>query len=179
MNIFISMSVFELFNKLDKHLQDIIKLYYLSYGTRESNMMKSKINEMNQYKLNQPNPQQNLDDLTIWRYHIQSSKDKYLNFVMSYQITDSTIIYCETQIAYFDSDIYMNPLINTLTNPLIINNEKEVTILYYENILRHHFRRNHYQAFWAQNKFGTPTSMIMRKYLDDKNGNCGDDYLFE
>ena len=53
MNIFISMSVFELFNKLDKHLQDIIKLYYLSYGTRESNIMKTKINDLNQYKLNQ------------------------------------------------------------------------------------------------------------------------------
>lgn len=171
------MDLLILFNRLDKHLQDIIKLYYLSYGTRESNMMKSKINELNQYKSDIQNPI--IDDLTMWRYHIQSSKDKYLNFVMSYQITDSTVIYCETQIAYFDSTLFLNPLINTFTNPVIINNEQEVTILYYENILRHHFRRNHYQTFWAPNKFGTPTAMIMRKYLDDKNGDCGEDYLFD
>ena len=171
------MDLFALFNKLDKHLQDIIKLYYFSYGTTESNMMKEKINILNQYKLNVQNPK--LDDLTLWRYHIQSSKDKYLDFIMSYQITDSTIIYCETQIAYFDSTLFLNPLINTLTNHVIINNDQEVTILYYENILRHHFKRNHYQQFLAPNKFGTPTAIIMRKYLDNQNGDCGDDYLFD
>lgn len=176
------MSVFELFNKLDKHLQDIIKLYYLSYGTRESNIMKTKINDLNQYKLNQYKlnlQKPNLDDLTIWRYHIQSSKDKYLNFVMLYQITDSTIIYCETQIAHFDSPLYINPLINSLNNQMIALHDQEVSILYYENMLRHHFKRNYYQTFLAPNKFGTPTAMIMRKYLDDQNGDCGDHYLFD
>ena len=137
------MEIFTLYRGLSSELQNIIKIYLLSYGTEEARLLKPIF--QNLYQFNQTNKMA----ATIWQYNVSQRDEQIIqcNFKMrrGFRIGDElSIAFIQSGLCTHDADV------------------QALTIYYAENELIDCFKY-HYTSLLVKHKYGTPTALLIRK----------------
>ena len=151
------MDVFTLYHNLSSELQNIIKIYLLSYGTEEVRLLKPLFQTLLRFnKTYRANA-------TLWQYNVCQRDEQIIKcnfkFRREFHIGD------ELSIAFMQSGLCTNDL-----------GVQEVAIYYAQNELIDFFKYQ-YQSLLVKHKYGTPTALLIRKIsgrLKDDWGSTAD-----
>lgn len=162
MNPFTLFKLIQFDTQLDKHLEKIIFTFYLSFGTDEAKMINREISGLHalKNKLLIESRNQNLDDLTLWRFYVVSRNElsnlQYYNW--KYGGSIKYHIYYDIAIILLQSNIYIDK----------DKNEKEIRqqhLISFRGILDNLFKSKQTELFHIPNNIGTPTALVMRDHI--------------
>jgi len=156
MNPFTLFKLIQLDSKLDKHLVKIILIFYLSFGTAETKMIRKRIMSLNVFKRIIEGRNKNPDDLTLWRFDILRRSEKchvhYYNWKYGTPIKHH--IYYTFLIILLKSDM------SNLNDEIM----KE-QIDYFQKIIDNLFKSKHTEMCRIPNNVGTPSALVMRDHI--------------
>lgn len=152
------MNVFNLFNnRLDPNSQNMIRVFLMGYGTKESNLLKDLFSKINKIK-EEYQMHAGIDDFTAWRYKIMCHPTKELNFL--FETWKCFIAYNDLEIAFLQSPVCECDLFDIdpcVTNVEISHIQDHSKILFHKQ----------YGILTTQNKdFQTPTAKIIDKLTE-------------
>lgn len=137
------MDVFTLYRKLSSHLQNIIKVYFLSYGTKETSLLKPVFQRLLQFN------ETNKMTATLWQYNVAQRPNEIIQSTFKSQ--SEFCIGDELTIAFIQSGLSMHDL-----------EFQEHIFSYAESELQNYFQYR-YQSLLVKPRFGTPTALLIRK----------------
>jgi len=151
------MDVFTLYYKLSSDLQNIIKVYLLSYGTEEVRLLKPILQELSQFN------QTNKTAATIWQYNVAHRTNEIIQ--ATFKLGRDFCIGDELTIAFIQSGLSTHDF-----------EMQEQISSYAESELQNYFQYQ-YQSLLVKPRCGTPTALLIRKIsgrLKDDWGSTSD-----
>ena len=151
------MELFTLYNKLSSDLQNIIKVYLLSYGTEEVRLLKPIFQRLLQFN------QTNKTAATLWQYNVAHRPNEIIQ--ATFKLQSDFCIGDELTIAFIQSGL------STLDFEM-----QGVIYSYAESELQKYFQYQ-YQSLVIKPRYGTPTALLIRKIsgrLKDDWGSTSD-----
>ncbi len=137
------MDVFTLYRGLSFHLQNIIKIYLLSYGTEEVRLLKPIFQRLLEFN------ETNKMTATLWQYNVAHRVNEIIQGTFEMQ-SDFWVI-DELTIAYKQSGLCTDDL----------ETQKQIST-YAETELKKYFKYR-YTSLLVKHKYGTPTALLIRK----------------
>jgi hypothetical protein len=137
------MDIFTLYCKLSSDLQNIIKVYLLSYGTEEARLLQPMFERLHQSN------QTNKTTATIWQYNVAQRPNEIIQATFKSQ--SEFCIGDELTIAFIQSGLSMH-------DP----DFQEHILSYAESELENYFQYR-YQSLLVKPRYGTPTALLIRK----------------
>lgn len=137
------MDVLTLYRGLSSELQNIIKIYVLSYGTDETRLLQPMFERLHQFN------KTNKMVATIWQYNIAQRFDQLIQ--ANLQFRSGFCVGDELSIAFIQSGLCTHD-----------TNVQEATVYNAENEIKYYFQYR-YQSLLVKHKYGTPTALLIRK----------------
>lgn len=137
------MEIFTLYHGLPINLQNIIKVYLLSYGTEEARLLKPIFQTLLQFN------QTNKTTATLWQYNVAHRHNEIIQGTFKLQrdfwiLDELTIAFIQSEISTHDPEFQAQ------------------THSYAESELHDYFQYR-YQSLLIKPKYGTPTALLIRK----------------
>ena len=137
------MDVFTLYRGLSSELQNIIKIYLLSYGTEEVCLLKPIFKRLLEFN------QTNKMTATLWQYNVAHRPNEIIQGTFKMQsdfwvIDELTIAFIQSWLSTHDIEL------------------QEQICTYAESELQKYFKYR-YTSLLVKHKYGTPTSLLIRK----------------
>ena len=137
------MDVFNLYHGLSSELQNIIKVYLLSYGTKETSLLKPTFQRLLQFN------QTNKAPATLWQYNVAHRPNEIIQ--ANFKSQSEFCIGDELTIAFIQSGLSTH-------DPEF----QEQISSYADSELQNYFQYR-YQSLLIKPKYGTPTALLIRK----------------
>jgi len=154
MNPFTLFKLIQLDSKLDKHLEKIILIFYLSFGKTETKMIRKRIMSLNVFKRIIEARNQNPNELTLWRFDILRRSEKchqYYNW--KYGTPLKHHIYYDFVIILLKSDANLN------------EDAMKEQIDYFQKIMNNLFKAKQIEMIRIPNNVGTPSALVMQDHI--------------
>lgn len=137
------MDVFTLYHGLSSDLQNIIKVYLLSYGTEETRLLKPIFQRLLQFN------QTNKMAATLWQYNVAHRPNEIIR--ATFKLRSDFCVGDELTIAFIQSGLSTHDI-----------ELQEHISSYAESELQNYFQYQ-YQSLLVKPRYGTPTALLIRK----------------
>lgn len=137
------MELLTLYRGLSSDLQNIIKVYLLSYGTEEVRLLKPIFQRLLQFN------QTNKTAATLWQYNVAHRSNEIIR--ATFKLRSDFCIGDELTIAFIQSGLSTHDI-----------ELQEQIFSYAESELQKYFQYQ-YQSLVVKPKYGTPTALLIRK----------------
>ena len=137
------MELFTLYRGLSSDLQNIIKVYLLSYGTEETRLLKPIFQRLLEFN------QTNKMTATLWQYNVAHRSNEIIQ--ATFKLGRDFCIGDELTIAFIQSGLSTHDL-----------EMQEQISSYAESELQNYFQF-WYQSLVIKPRYGTPTALLIRK----------------